>query len=262
MNKKNLPKKKNRRPADGGKDKKDDNFQWKKASRSLIIWILVILASVLFANAFGNLSGKSEQTIEYSQYRTFLKADKIEKAIIEDHDFHGELKYEDAVQINNKVVKITRFRVILPFVEDWMLKEWDEHNINYDFRNKSLDWVGYLLNLLPWIAIAAVWFFFLRRMQGGGGAKGIFSFGKSRAKMMVESKGKVTFNDVAGAVEAKEELREIIKRRSAFRPSGNRENIAGKGRGRRGRCAVFQYQRCGFCGNVRRCRRFPCSGPV
>jgi cell division protease FtsH len=206
--------KKNRRSGkqDGGKNKNDDNFQWKKASRSLIIWILVILASVLFANAFGNLSGKGgETTIDYTQYRNFLESEKIESAIIEENEFHGKLKYEDAVEIDLKPVTVIRFKVILPFVEDWMLEEWNKYGVNYDFRNKSLDWFSTLLNLLPWILIAAVWIFFLRRMQGGGGGtKGIFSFGKSKAKMMIESKPKVTFDDVAGAVEAKDELMEII----------------------------------------------------
>ena len=84
--------KKNRRSRNqkDGK-KKDDNFQWKKASRSLIIWILVILASVLFAQAFGNLSGKGEHTISYFQYRDLLETKKIDSAIIEDTDFHGTL---------------------------------------------------------------------------------------------------------------------------------------------------------------------------
>ena len=191
------------------KNKNDDNFQWKRASRSLIIWILIILGSVLFANAFGNLGGKGEREISYMQYRSFLEAGKIESAVIEGNIFHGVLKYEDAVQVNGKVIKIKRFRVTLPFVQDSMLKEWDKYGVKYDFRNKSLDWFGYLLNLLPWVLIAGLWLFFLRRMQSGG-TKGIFSFGKSRAKMMVENKPRVTFNDVAGVDEAKEELQELV----------------------------------------------------
>ena len=212
MDKKISPSNKKNRKQGSGKNKNDDNFQWKKASRSLIIWILVILASVLFANAFGNLSGKGgETTIDYTQYRNFLESEKIESAIIEENEFHGKLKYEDAVEIDLKPVTVIRFKVILPFVEDWMLEEWNKYGVNYDFRNKSLDWFSTLLNLLPWILIAAVWIFFLRRMQGGGGGtKGIFSFGKSKAKMMIENKPKVTFDDVAGAVEAKDELLEII----------------------------------------------------
>ncbi|MCH8126701.1 ATP-dependent zinc metalloprotease FtsH [candidate division KSB1 bacterium] len=191
-----------------GQGKKPDNFQWK--SRSLIIWILVILGSVLFANAFGNLGGRGEQAIEYGHYRDFLEAGDIEKAIIEGDELHGELKYENTIEIDRKAIKVLRFHVTLPFIEDWMLKEWDDYGVDYNFQRKSVDWLGYFLNLLPWILIMAVfWIFFLRRMQGGG-AGGIFSFGKSRAKLITESKPRVTFDDVAGADEAKEELLEII----------------------------------------------------
>ncbi|MFQ5631224.1 MAG: ATP-dependent zinc metalloprotease FtsH, partial [bacterium] len=71
---------------------------------------------------------------------------------------------------------------------------------------------GYLLQLLPWILLAGIWLFFLRRMQGGGGgARGIFNFGRSRARLLTENRPRSTFDDVAGADEAKQELREIIE---------------------------------------------------
>ena len=120
MDKKISPsdKKKNRSGKQGSGKKNDDNFQWKKASRSLIIWILVILASVLFAYAFRNFSDKGEQTITYSQYRNFLESKKILSAIVEDTEFHGTLLNEETIQINNKMVTLDKFRVILPFVEE------------------------------------------------------------------------------------------------------------------------------------------------
>jgi len=196
---------------DPSKDnKKNGNSQWKRTTRSLTIWILIILGSILFAQAFSNLGGKKEPTISYSQYRKFLEDGAIEKAVIEEKEFHGLLKYEGAVQIDNKVIKFRRFKVILPFVEDKMLMEWDKYGVQYDFRERSLDWFGHLLSFLPWILIALIWLFIFRRMQAGG-AKGIFSFGKSRAKMLVENKPRVTFDDVAGADEAKQELKEIIE---------------------------------------------------
>jgi cell division protease FtsH len=66
--------------------------------------------------------------------------------------------------------------------------------------------------MLPWILLIGFWVFLARRMQSGGGSgRNIFSFGKSKAKMMMESETKVTFDDVAGCDEAKEELREIIE---------------------------------------------------
>jgi len=79
------------------------------------------------------------------------------------------------------------------------------------FEARKTNWGMYLAtSILPWIVLFGIWIFIMRRMQGGGN-KGVFSFGKSRAKMMNENQVKVTFKDVAGADEAKEELREIIE---------------------------------------------------
>ncbi len=196
-------------PPGGKKPQNEDNGSWKRYSRSITIWILIILGSILFAQAFSNLGRKGEQEISYSEYQRLLQSNEIERAVIQDHEFHGVLKHQSAVKINGRVVNFKRFKVTLPYIEKDMLEEWNKAGIKYDFRKKSLDWVGYLLNLLPWILLAVVWFYLLKRMQGGG-SKGIFSFGKSRAKLMMQDKLRVTFDDVAGADEAKQELREII----------------------------------------------------
>ncbi|GAF88219.1 unnamed protein product, partial [marine sediment metagenome] len=96
-------------------------------------------------------------------------------------------------------------------LDDSVVAQWDEQNIQIEFVTPSSEWTIILVNSLPWILILVVWIFIARRMQGGGGTKGIFSFGKSRAKMFTEDKSKVTFEDVAGADEAKQELQEIIE---------------------------------------------------
>ena len=64
---------------------------------------------------------------------------------------------------------------------------------------------------LPFLLLIGVWFFFMNRMQGGGGRSGAMGFGKSRAKLLTEKQGRVTFDDVAGIDEAKEELEEIVE---------------------------------------------------
>ncbi|RKY44247.1 MAG: cell division protein FtsH, partial [Candidatus Neomarinimicrobiota bacterium] len=69
---------------------------------------------------------------------------------------------------------------------------------------------GYFLNILPWLLFIGVWIYFLRRVQGGGN-QGIFSFGKSRARLWTSDRPKITFSDVAGCEEAKQELEEIIE---------------------------------------------------
>ena len=92
-----------------------------------------------------------------------------------------------------------------------MTDEWDAAELNYTFKEKTIDWTGYLLNMLPWLLLIGFWIFMIRRMQGGaGGMKGIFNFGKSRASLWTSDQPAVTFKDVAGCEEAKEELKEVI----------------------------------------------------
>ena len=68
-----------------------------------------------------------------------------------------------------------------------------------------------LIQWFPMLLLIGVWLFFMRQMQGGGGGKGAMSFGKSKAKMMTEEQNKVTFADVAGVEEAKEEVEELVE---------------------------------------------------
>jgi cell division protease FtsH len=92
------------------------------------------------------------------------------------------------------------------------MDEWDKNGVDYSFKQQTVDWTGYFLNLLPWVLILGFWIFIMRRMQGGGGGmKSIFNFGKSKAKIWTSDMPKVTFDDVAGCVEAKEELNEVVE---------------------------------------------------
>ncbi|SUZ78343.1 uncharacterized protein METZ01_LOCUS31197 [marine metagenome] len=106
---------------------------------------------------------------------------------------------------------VTHFKLTLPFVDRSVTDEWDAAELNYTFKEKTIDWTGYLLNMLPWLLLIGFWIFMIRRMQGGaGGMKGIFNFGKSRASLWTSDQPAVTFKDVAGCEEAKEELKEVI----------------------------------------------------
>jgi len=188
---------------------KDNNFKWKKATKTLVFWILFFLGAVYLVQVF-NLGKSKEISVTYSEYRQFLEKQSIEKANIENQEFHGILKYKETVIRNGKVVKFKRFKTTLPFVDREMVTEWDKIGLRYEFKKKSGQWWGYLLSMLPWLLFIFLSLYFLRRLQSGGGAKSIFSFGKSRAKLLSESLSKVTFKDVAGADEAKQELSEII----------------------------------------------------
>ncbi len=88
--------------------------------------------------------------------------------------------------------------------------KWQENIKDFRFRPGTAQWTQIIYYFSPWILAIAFWIFIMRRMQSGG-TKGIFSFGKSRAKLISENRPKVTFEDVAGADEAKQELQEIIE---------------------------------------------------
>lgn len=189
---------------------KEGNFKWKRATKTLVFWILLFLGTVYIVQIF-NLRKSKEIEVTYSEYRQFLESGSVEKANIQEQEFHGLLKYDETIIRDGKTLTFKRFKTTLPFVDRDMVTEWDGMGLRYEFRKKSVEWWGYILSMSPWLLLIFLYLFFLRRLQGGGGAKGIFSFGKSRAKLLTENRSKVTFQDVAGTDEAKQELSEVIE---------------------------------------------------
>ena len=188
-----------------------DQFHWKRAGKTSLIWISIILCAVYISGLLTE-SGKKEIEIEYTEYREYLKNHEIQKAVVIGNVFHGEFKLAKTLDTPLGVVdNVTHFKLTLPFVDRSVTDEWDAAELNYTFKEKTIDWTGYLLNMLPWLLLIGFWIFMIRRMQGGaGGMKGIFNFGKSRASLWTSDQPAVSFKDVAGCEEAKEELKEVI----------------------------------------------------
>jgi len=190
--------------------KKDDGFQWQKATKTFLFWLIfIIFASWIFN--YMSQSKRNEREINLTLFKKFLENGLIKEAVIQGKEFHGELTVPQQ-DPNNFQNKIQSFVVMLPQEPDipttykWM----EDYGFEVKVKPKTVDWWGYILSSLPIILIILFWFVLFRRMQGGG-AKGIFSFGRSRARLLTENKLKVTFEDVAGADEAKQELKEIIE---------------------------------------------------
>ncbi|HUI30416.1 MAG TPA: ATP-dependent zinc metalloprotease FtsH [Candidatus Acidoferrales bacterium] len=193
----------------------EDDFNW-RTGRIIIGWAAIILAVFLVMTLFRG-SDNQETEITYTQYQTLLDSGLIKEAIIKksdinNFDFHGTLKEPTEITTDaGKRIKIEKFIVFLPQAADPnVVAQWQKEGVKFNFVKESDQWVNGLISFLPWIFLGAIWLIFMRRMQGNS-TKGIFSFGKSRAKLMTESQVKVTFHDVAGADEAKEELGEIIE---------------------------------------------------
>ena len=189
-----------------------DNFDWRRASKTSFIWLIIIFSAVYISGKLTD-AGKKEIEIEYTEYRKYLENGDIHKAVIMGDVFHGEFKTPQSISspLGTQLNDITHFKLTLPFVDRENTNEWDTAGLEYTFKEKTIDWTGYLLNMLPWILLLGFWFFMIRRMQGGaGGVGGIFKFGKSRAALWTSDQPRVTFKDVAGCEEAKEELKEVI----------------------------------------------------
>lgn len=194
--------------------KPDGDFDWSKVIKSVLSWGVVVIAAVIVMQ-FMNDGTNTGMEVTFDQYETLINSDKISEAkIIKDETnnyiLEGQLKGKEF--INNQNIDKFRVTLVEPIIQD-QVQVWKQKGIKYTFVKESNEWMSLLFGLVPWILIIAVWVLFMRRMQGGGagGQKGIFSFGKSKAKLISESQTKVTFNDVAGADEAKQELEEVIE---------------------------------------------------
>lgn len=199
------------------KNKNSDDFNWNRVFKIVLAWSIILIGFFLVMIYTKSSDGKHVD-IAFDQYQKFLVEKKIESAVIKksdnNYEFLGKLRAPETVIISGKTITIDKFSIYLPYtnVDDNLIKSWNENIPSLNVEKDDGGWFGPILNILPWVLIIVFWVVIMRRMQNGaGGTKGIFSFGKSRAKMLSASAAKVTFNDVAGADEAKQELSEIIE---------------------------------------------------
>lgn len=198
-------------------NKNGDDFNWNRVFKIVLGWSAILIGFFLIMIYTKGTDGKYSE-LKYDQYLKFLSDKKIESAVIKksdnNYEFLGKLKAPEPITVGNRAVTIDRFNVLLPYtnIDDNVVKLWNDAGIQFSIEKDDGGWLAPLLGALPWILIIVFWIIIMRRMQsGGGGTKNIFSFGKSKAKLLSESATKVTFQDVAGADEAKEELSEIIE---------------------------------------------------
>ena len=213
---------------------RDDDPAWMKLGRVALSWIGIVLAVLLIMYAFRS-TDETEYEISFTTFQQLLTDNKINEATIKksglsDFDFHGRLVQPMDIQTaSGKTARnAVRIGLTLPYtnIDEKLISDWTSKGLKFKIEKEDSLWMNALVNIFPWLLLIGVWLIIFRRMQAGaGGAKGLFSFGKSRAKLLTEGMTQVTFEDVAGADEAKIELQEIIE---FLKEPGKFQRLGGK----------------------------------
>lgn len=197
------------------KDKKDDNKDFpgfKGSGKSIIFWLGLIVI-MYFAFTLFETMNKDSVEINYSEFTYELENDNIVEVTFEERTITGVLKEAKQFESSQGGAIFSKFVTRIPFPDFnyTLISKLETAGVKIIAKDQSPNMFTYLAAAAPWIILILIWLFFIRQMQGGGGAKGLFNFGKSKAKLLTDERPKVTFDDVAGANEAKEELEEIIE---------------------------------------------------
>jgi len=167
-----------------------------QSSKHIALWLVLALVFLVIFSVFSKQQGR-EPEIVFSEFMGSVDRGDVQEVVIQGHNIQGKYKNGE------------RFRTFAPNDPE-LVKSLREKRIKIAAKpeDDSPWYMVLLLNWFPMLLLIGVWIFFMRQMQVGGGKA--MSFGKSRAKLLTENQHRVTFNDVAGVDEAKDDLQEII----------------------------------------------------
>ena len=182
-------------------------------AKNLILWVIIAIVLMSVFNNFTSNQPKSP-TLAYSDFFAQVKQGQVKEVTISGRSIEGA------------TVGGQRFSTYSPG-DDLLVNDLLKNNvvINAGPPEKPSILMSILINWFPLFILIGLWVFFMRQMQGGAGGRGAMSFGKSRARMLSEDQVKITFQDVAGVEEAKEEVAELVE---FLRDPGKFQKLGGK----------------------------------
>tara|TARA_B100002052_G_scaffold42512_2_gene34785 strand:+ start:2737 stop:4650 length:1914 start_codon:yes stop_codon:yes gene_type:complete len=171
-----------------------------KIGKNLAAWIIIILFLLAIFNLFQDKSVQNQNvSLPYSEFLSQVKLNNVNDVTIQENNIYGHFQSGES------------FTTYAPN-DPLLIEKLTESGVKVTAspaKERVSPILGILLNWLPMLLFIGVWIFFMRQMQGGKG--GAMGFGKSKARLLTEKQGKVTFEDVAGVDEAKDELEEVIE---------------------------------------------------
>jgi cell division protease FtsH len=178
---------------------------WGNISKTLAAWALGAVLVIALVQVMSDRNGP--QPFTYSEFSRQLDGGNIKAVeVVDGKSLRGE--FRTPVEQQEKMV--SEFTTLLPVANSYeIVQQIEAAGVEIDASEEGGGLAGTLIFLLPWIVIIGLWWFLFRQMQAGGNRA--FSFGKSKAKLLSGDTPKVTFADVAGADEAKDELQEVIE---------------------------------------------------
>ena len=168
-------------------------------AKNLMLWVIIALVLMMVFRNFG--APATTSNVPYSQFISAVKSGRVVSVTIEGNTINGV--FTDSTRFNSFSPETSNDALIGTLLEN-----------NVEIKGaapRNSFWAQALISWFPILLLLGIWIYFMRQMQGGGGGRGALSFGKSRARLLNEDQVRITFNDVAGVEEAKDEVSELVE---------------------------------------------------
>jgi cell division protease FtsH len=196
----------NKPPKDNKSNKPEKKGPPPMPMRGLAISFLMMAVFLTVLHLFSNSSQASNE-IDYSDFVNMVKSGRISKVVVSHDGAGNEYVTGESKDLNESGTTQFRAEIIM---SDKLMELMEENGVHIKKKRPKTMLVSILANIIPFILIfGIIYFIFIRQMKNAG--RGAMSFGKSRAKLLTQDKNKITFREVAGVEEAKEELQEVVE---------------------------------------------------